>query len=259
MRFIDRTGQTYGRLTVIELAQRGEGGVKWRCRCTCGNEVVVKTGNLQSGNSQSCGCLSAEKARAQHSQRRGKYSDLTGQRYGRLVIVAFAEVRKGKPYWSCRCDCGAEKVVMAQSLRRGYTRSCGCYHREEVGKRATKHGRHGTAAYKRIYKVRREERQKHLDRNWTRRMEQLLRAFQQACVICGATETLATDHVRPLAKGHGLEPGNATRLCTACNSKKHCKDLHELPAGWQGKLAQAATQFKTYWDNRKERSLSTSA
>ena len=57
---IDRVGQTFYRLTVIERA----GTDKWRnslwlCRCSCvdGNELVVSLSSLRSGNTKSCGCL----------------------------------------------------------------------------------------------------------------------------------------------------------------------------------------------------------
>lgn len=260
MKFIDRTGQVHGRLTVIELAQREKGDVRWRCRCECGKETIVLSGRLGNGTTRSCGCLRNELFGARVSaSRRGKYGDLTGQRFGRYVVLAFAELRKGKPFWLCRCACGVEKVVMGQNLRQGLTVSCGCYQRENLIKRITKHGRSGTAAYKRIYKALRVERETHLDRNWTRRMERLLRQVQQRCAICGADSDLVTDHVRPLAKGYGLEPGNATRLCVACNSSKHCKDLHELPEEWQTRLKSAAEGFKVYWQRAQETRLTTSA
>ena len=54
---IDRTGMVYGRLTVLEVAYVKNATVYWKCKCECGNEVVVKGGNLQSGNTTSCGCL----------------------------------------------------------------------------------------------------------------------------------------------------------------------------------------------------------
>lgn len=260
MKFIDRTGQTHGRLTVIELAQREKGAVRWRCRCECGNEVVVKSGNLGSGNSTTCGCVKRRKAAERQRARRGVFGDLTGCRFGRYVVLRLVELRKNKPFWLCRCDCGAEKVVMGQSLRTRATVSCGCYHREALAKRATTHGRSGTPAYKRIYKALRVDRENHLDRYWTRRMERLLRQTQQECAICGATSDLVTDHVRPLSRGHGLEPGNAARLCKACNSKKHCKELHELPEDWQNRLKAAAESFKVYWrDVAKETRYATNA
>jgi hypothetical protein len=55
---IDRTGMVYGRLTVLGLAPVvAKNRVRyWRCRCTCGKEVIVAGNNLQSGNSTTCGC-----------------------------------------------------------------------------------------------------------------------------------------------------------------------------------------------------------
>lgn len=57
----DLTGQTFGRLTAIEKApSRSQYGTTvgyWLCRCECGNELDVPTGNLTSGNTKSCGCL----------------------------------------------------------------------------------------------------------------------------------------------------------------------------------------------------------
>ena len=53
--------------------------------------------------------------------------DLTGQRFGRLVVVAReGSTPKRQATWRCACDCGAETVVLAKNLRCGNTRSCGC-------------------------------------------------------------------------------------------------------------------------------------
>lgn len=53
--------------------------------------------------------------------------DLTGQRFGRLEVLGFAERRKnGQAYWKCRCDCGRETIVRQGYLESGKTKSCGC-------------------------------------------------------------------------------------------------------------------------------------
>lgn len=58
MKLIDRTGQVFGKLTVLEQAGRDKlKKVLWRCRCECGGEAVVVSGSLVTGNTTSCGCV----------------------------------------------------------------------------------------------------------------------------------------------------------------------------------------------------------
>lgn len=52
--------------------------------------------------------------------------DLTGRRFGRLVVVRFARRTRGRTIWLCRCDCGRDHLVRAGALVGGQTRSCGC-------------------------------------------------------------------------------------------------------------------------------------
>ena len=54
-KFEDLTGQVFGQLTVIERAENKGKQPAWRCRCECGNEVIVQAGNLKHGQ-QTCGC-----------------------------------------------------------------------------------------------------------------------------------------------------------------------------------------------------------
>lgn len=54
--------------------------------------------------------------------------DLTGKRFGKLVVLHQSEFQaKGKPQrWVCQCDCGNIIEVGSANLRRGATTSCGC-------------------------------------------------------------------------------------------------------------------------------------
>lgn len=53
--------------------------------------------------------------------------DLTGQRFGQLVVIDYDHTGdRYKTYWRCLCDCGNEAVVEGYSLRSGRTSSCGC-------------------------------------------------------------------------------------------------------------------------------------
>lgn len=75
--------------------------------------------------------------------------DLTGQRFGRLSVIARdRNSSDGRARWMCQCDCGSICVVLGLSLRNGMTRSCGCLMRE------CQHGHftHGKS-YERIYQI----------------------------------------------------------------------------------------------------------
>lgn len=57
-KFKDLAGQPFGRLTVSHLVGKdGAGNVLWSCRCECGSEATVRTADLTSHNTRSCGCL----------------------------------------------------------------------------------------------------------------------------------------------------------------------------------------------------------
>lgn len=61
MKFVDLTGQKFERLTVIKRAENKGSQTMWLCRCDCGKERIVCSGNLKSGHTKSCGCLNDEK------------------------------------------------------------------------------------------------------------------------------------------------------------------------------------------------------
>lgn len=71
----------------------------------------------------------------------GAKIDLTGQRFGRLVVLE----RRPQPYkatrYLCQCDCGNQKEIIGTQLTTGKTKSCGCYRKENTSKfnKSTKH------------------------------------------------------------------------------------------------------------------------
>ncbi len=50
-------GKRFGKLQIIAYEGKKKGMHRWRCICDCGNETVVGQTLLQSGKTQSCGCL----------------------------------------------------------------------------------------------------------------------------------------------------------------------------------------------------------
>lgn len=78
----------------------------------------------------------------------GKLIDLTGRRFGRLLVVNRANKNSfGEALWECQCDCGNSHIAKGSSLRRGKCLSCGCYQRECISKAHTKHNMYGTRLY----------------------------------------------------------------------------------------------------------------
>ena len=118
-------GKKFGNLVVQKLAYRGKDSKKyWECQCGCGRVCLVQESHLKNGHTKSCGCLRKKRMT-------NRWLDLTGQRYGRLVvqrlanqdeISAYGTGKEGEPgkiaeenagvlgrlqdLWLCRCDCG---------------------------------------------------------------------------------------------------------------------------------------------------------
>lgn len=141
MKAKDLTGQRFGRLVVLGEEEEpyrspttGRPTRRWRCRCDCGKEIVVLQNALTRKNgTKSCGCARAEKTRA-------NAIDMTGQRFGRLVVLGPEELdvpmaNGQKLAWRCRCDCGNEIVITRKGLVSNKTQSCGCLLAESSAKR----------------------------------------------------------------------------------------------------------------------------
>lgn len=134
----DLTGRRFGRLTAVERTGEKKGSnYVWRCCCDCGGEALVPASLLLKGNTRSCGCLREENRRAG--------TDLTGQRFGRLVAVEPVQQRSGgSVVWKCLCDCGREKEYAAKTLTSGRALSCGCLKRENDSLQKSLHYIDGT-------------------------------------------------------------------------------------------------------------------
>lgn len=127
----DYTGEKIGRYTVLSVADPPK-GVKskytyWLCECDCGTKFIRASRHLY--DSISCGCAAS------------KAESLIGRRYGRLVVKEdLGRNKYGDHNWLCVCDCGNEKIIMGNSLKRGLTTSCGCFHKEVVSNISKTHG-----------------------------------------------------------------------------------------------------------------------
>lgn len=117
----DLTGKKFGNWTVVEdSGERKNKAIVWLCRCDCGNYGKIVGNSLVSGGSLSCGCFLV--------------LDLTGKRFGRLLVKKRSYTKNNKIFWLCRCDCGIVKSIGGDPLRRGATVSCGCFGKELLAK-----------------------------------------------------------------------------------------------------------------------------
>lgn len=118
----DLTGRRFGKLVVVGPSYK-KGGYRMftMCKCDCGRSREFRESNLISGNSTSCGCH--------------RIIDLVGKRYGQLTVLALDHTDDLGSHWLCQCDCGNQKVVRANSLRSGDTKTCGQHRLDLVGKR----------------------------------------------------------------------------------------------------------------------------
>ena len=124
---VPMVGKTFGRLTVVEQvpAPAGVTGREawYRCTCQCGGR------DHHPGH---------QPAPGDHPELRlsahPRTDDLTGQRFGRLTVLALTEARgsNGGAVWQCQCDYGEMVQVHAHKLKCGHTRSCGCAHQDGI-------------------------------------------------------------------------------------------------------------------------------
>lgn len=75
--------------------------------------------------------------------------DLTGQRFGRLLVVSESQKRdrSGSVQWNCLCECGAETTTSTQAMRSGHASSCGCLRLDRLRAALIKHGECASPAY----------------------------------------------------------------------------------------------------------------
>lgn len=75
----------------------------------------------------------------------GKLIDLSGRRFGRLVVISRGNVTQShNSYWVCKCDCGNQCLIRGDHLKKGLSKSCGCLNKEAASVRQTVHGLSGS-------------------------------------------------------------------------------------------------------------------
>lgn len=153
-------GEVFGHWTVIggdsrRSSAHGKPVVHWLCRCICGTERPVPSYALRGGKSVSCGCVTRkvlqEQPRGSRAGAIRQSEDITGQRFGRLVVLRRA--RSGETGWLVRCDCGKERFVQSTPIKTGHTKACGCLNTTHGYTRDLSRSRNSDAEQRRLYWV----------------------------------------------------------------------------------------------------------
>jgi 5-methylcytosine-specific restriction endonuclease McrA len=105
----------FGSWTVIEINKPKS---RTLVRCICGFEKSIRTADLVTGRSRSCGkrvCFA-------------DYSCLLGMRFGFLSVLKITDERSnnGSIIWECKCICGTICYIPSKNLIAGASKSCGC-------------------------------------------------------------------------------------------------------------------------------------
>lgn len=191
MKIRDLSGQRFGYLLAISVAGKNNSGATlWNCECQCGNQTQATLINLVQGNTKSCGCM-------RHESRSRR--DLTGQRFGRLIVLE----TRGNLHWLCQCDCGNQSLVRTVHLTHNHTLSCGCLLRN------------ANPTDKQL-----ERRERNQSARWIKSVKQDA-AF--CCDACGSQEKLHSHHVMPWEHFAELRTNNenGSCLCASCHRSVH--------------------------------------
>lgn len=80
-----------------------------------------------------------------------RVKDIAGDRFFRLTALDSFSKRnssgRSQVFWNCICDCGKDVAVLGECLRRGTTKSCGCWSVEKSSEPKT-HGMSHSDEYK---------------------------------------------------------------------------------------------------------------
>lgn len=121
--FKDLSGKIFGKLLVLKRIENTK-FVRYLCQCKCGNKIEAYAVNLRNGNVRSCGCLKED-----YKKKREK--ELLGLKIGRLTILKITDFSSPMKVL-CKCECGNEKEIVYNNIKRGRIVSCGCYRLERV-------------------------------------------------------------------------------------------------------------------------------
>lgn len=178
--------------------------------------------------------------------------DLTGQSFGRLLVVGSNPNRheNGSLLWNCWCSCGEEKLAQSGNLLSGSVRSCGCLKSEvasatakitnakQKGKKRPSVTKPG-AAFRMLYRSYKKDAQAR-GYSFNLSEDRVRMLTSGSCHYCGTLpskyktawsgEVYTYNGIDRLHNNIGYEEGNCVSCCTRCNLFKGSRDQEEFLA-----------------------------
>ena len=181
--------------------------------------------------------------------------DLTGQRFGRILVLRRGPNANYKPHvrWYVRCDCGKESLVDGRNLRLTHTKSCGCLARERMAwsDRFMAAVPRLTPEEKRLSALRylwQDQKHRAKDRKlrWTIPPDLYIKLCQKPCVYCGAPPSncrtilemkILHSGLDRIDSARGYVAGNVAPCCFRCNAAKNVQSVADFIA-WAKRLVE---------------------
>lgn len=214
----DLTGKRFGMLIVLEKDKektKQYGRAYWICKCDCGNIKSIRGSHLGK-TIISCGC------------KRHGYKDITGQRFGRLIVLEKTdEVRTDGTVWKCQCDCGNICYVSLGCLSQGRTQSCGCLNTECRSKRMKEYVETHKGEFSPNYKPELTDEERELKRNteeYSKWRNDVKEQANYTCDCCGKRGgNLHSHHLYSYSiyKDLRTDIHNGVCLCEKCHKQFH--------------------------------------
>ena len=162
-----------------------------------------------------------------------KVRDLTGQKFGRLLVLELDYKKPGiESYWKVQCDCGTMKTIGARSIKKGTVISCGCYSKEitqtiRIPKLIEKNKK-SIGENHPNWDPTKSNKERYIQRKFetTTLRNKTFERDKYTCQCCNKTNTvLNAHHILPFSKYLELrfDINNLITLCKLCHTSYHSK------------------------------------
>jgi hypothetical protein len=156
--------------------------------------------------------------------------DLTGQRFGKLLVIERRGSRHKQKLWLCKCACGNEHLVETYNLMRGQVKSCGClrtYNKKKTGHKLPDRD----AIIRRVSNVYRDSA-KRRNMEFDLLHDSIEKLIFSNCFYCGTEpnnsqfynyrdERIRYGGIDRVNNSLGYIENNVVPCCKTCNSRKH--------------------------------------